>query len=218
MPYSTVTPAPLSVNEGEAGPGTLTFQATTNPPRPGSSALVVFPFVLSSSNTLTPLPVVGTGGLNLDYTIPQDGVLVFRAVQVAAEEGVAGEFGDLGEIRWDLDNGMFYQVTEADNGQGSSTWVSTDLDYSTLLPQAGSKAYALSTDTLTSIYHRLLLLTLQKELGPLPANNQPKVDQLTESLGKLDRGLQGATYLFQDTNYTECARTLELLSLTRYLP
>lgn len=216
MPFTTVLPLTLSVVPTQV-PGQVLV--TNTDPADDSQAWVLFPTVLAASNTPTGLPVVplAPGSLSTVLTLPGDGVYHVRGIQVLVDDlyNVASPPPEEGEVRYYPGSSSpvgFYQYST------SGGWSEEEVDFTTLLPQVGGRAYHLQTSTLRGIYYRLLLLTLERELGPLPANNQAKVDQLTEKLGKLDRGLQGATYLFADTNYTEAARTLDLLALTRYLP
>ena len=222
MPYSTIFPVLLST-PNRVAPSLVEVEDVTQPAITGNTALVVLGYQLSSQGILTSLSPVVVGDdqdlpLQALVTIPSDGVYQFQACRVLAQEGVSGEYGLVGEIRYDYDTGKLFQCTvEAPEGVDHSTWVSTNLDYSALSRDLGGLVYYLHLSSLTQTYNTLLLRILESELGPPQKLNQPQVNLLLDYLGKVERGLQGASYLFEDENLSECARVLELLSLSSYL-
>lgn len=218
MPYSSLHPATLVVL-GPLNQGTsLAVEDRTSPAITGPTALVVLTYQVASNGLTIFIPSSPVyPGLDAVVNLPQDGIYTFQGVRVQAQAAVPQQVGVMGETRYNLDDSKLYQVVSINAGLGTSLWSAQNLDYSQLIPQTGPVVYYLHTTTLTRAWNLLLLRVLHKELGPLPTLNQPDVDHLVDFLGKLDRGLDGAKFLFLDQNYPEAARVVELLSLTRYL-
>lgn len=218
MPYSPVT---LTVAPYSAEQVLVQIPALAN----SSTAVLVFPSRLASSGLLTPLPlaVASSPPTQLLLNLPGgDGVYTLQAIRVLAQEGARYELGTtLGEVRLDYDDNRLYQYQGVDLVNQVGIWTSqVDYDLFFSLPgiSLGPTTYTLHTGALTSTYYQLLLKTLEEELGPSLTHNEVQVRELTRRVGVVERGLAGAGFLMGAGKYLEAARTLELLSLTRYLP
>lgn len=180
------------------------------------TVLVIQAFGLNSEGVQTPFPLLVSelGATSLTIPIPQDGLYSFQGIRipVGAEADLEGTAGD---IVYFLRDNLLHQSLGSD-GEGNLL-TTTTISLFPLTSSLGEAILYLHLTSLTRVYNKLLLRYLHYKLGPLEQVNGVEASLLDKHLGRLERGLEGAKYLFQDQNYPEASRTVELLTQTRYL-
>lgn len=213
MPYPSVTLLSGGVqDQGES----LLLVDSTLPTSSPTSVLVILGNKVSSEGLQASLPlgVSEVGATSLLLPIPLDGLYSFQALRVESTI-LFPTSGLVGDVVYSIGQGSLYQVKEVDS-LGIPTWVPL-YDVTFLFPFMGDSILYLHLTGLTKVYGKLLLRYLHYKLGPLEGVNSLEATLLDAHLGRLERGLEGSKYLFQDGNYPEASRNVELLTLTRYL-